>query len=185
MSLMKITPQITFRNLRHSDAIERDVLSRIDDLEKYDDKITSCRVVIESPHHHHHKGNLYHVRIDIRLPGTELVVNRDSDQDHAHEDVYVAIRDAFEAMERQLKKYINRRRQDVKHHEDEPFGTVTKIFSDKGYGFFETPDGREIYFHKNSLLDGDISNVEVGNRVQFVEEQGEKGPQASSLHVIR
>lgn len=182
---MKVAPQITFRNLAPSDAVEHDVLAKIEDLEKYYDKLTSCRVSIESPHHHHHKGQLYHVSIDLRLPGTELVVNRDSEKNHAHEDVYVAIRDAFESMERQLKKYIHRRRQEVKHHEAEPTGRVSKLFSESGYGFIETPDSREIYFHENSLISGNFANVKIGDSVQFVEEQGEKGPQASSVHVIR
>lgn len=121
---MEVTPQITFRNLPPSQAVEGDVKKKIADLEKYFDRITSCRVVIERPHKHHHKGNLYHVRIDLRLPGHELVVTTEAEKNHAHEDVYVAIRDAFEAMKRKLKKYVCKRRRDVKHHDEIPRGEI-------------------------------------------------------------
>jgi ribosome-associated translation inhibitor RaiA len=77
-------------------------------LEKYEDRITSCRVVIDSPHHHHHKGNLYRVSIDVKVPGQELVAAAGTGDDHAHEDVYIAIRDAFESMSRRLHDYCGR-----------------------------------------------------------------------------
>lgn len=181
---MKVPPQITFRNLPASEAVEQDILDKIDDLDKYHDKITSCRVVIESPHHHHHKGYLYQVRIDLRLPGIELVVNTESEKNHAHEDVYVAVRDAFDAMKRQLKKYIHKRRHDVKAHEGLPTGQISNLFNGDGYGFITALDGRNIYFHRNSVIDFDFNKLEVGQSVQFVEEMGEKGPQASTVHII-
>lgn len=85
-------------------------------LEELIGNITSCRVVIETPHHHQHKGNTYHVSIDLAVPNDELVVGRTGGGNHAHEDVYVAIRDAFDAMERQAKAMIARRRGAVKQH---------------------------------------------------------------------
>lgn len=103
---MQIPLQISFRDFDRSEAVEERVREKVAKLEQYYDRITSCRVVIEAPHRQHHKGKLYHVRIDVTLPGEEIVVARDSKDDHAHEDVYVAIRDSFEAMRRQLKKHI-------------------------------------------------------------------------------
>jgi ribosome-associated translation inhibitor RaiA len=77
----------------------------------------SCRVVIELHHRHHHQGNLYHVRVDLKVPDAEIVASREPAEHHAHEDVYVAIRDAFNAVRRRLEDYIRRRRGVVKAHE--------------------------------------------------------------------
>ena len=108
---MQIPVQITFRDISHSDAIESRIREKVQKLEKYHDRITSCRVVVEAPHRHRHKGMLYHVRVDLTLPGDEIVVARDPKADQAHEDVYVAIRDSFEAMRRQLKKQVRQTRE--------------------------------------------------------------------------
>lgn len=115
---MQIPLQITFRNMEHSDAVEAKIRERAAKLEKFSDHITSCRVTIELPHQHHHKGNLFGVKVDITLPGKEIIADRKPDQDHAHEDAYVAIRDAFDAAVRQLEDYVQRRRGKVKHHEN-------------------------------------------------------------------
>ena len=105
---MQIPLQITFHGMAHSDAIEQRVRDKAAKLERFHSRITSCRVVVEVPHRHHHKGKLFSVRIDLTVPGGELVVNRDSDSNHAHEDVYVAIRDAFDAATRQLEDYTRK-----------------------------------------------------------------------------
>lgn len=112
--------QITFRGMDHSDAIETRLRAKVGGLERFARGITSCRVTVEVPHHHHHKGALYSVRIDLRLPKGEIVVNRENHHDHAHEDVYVAIRDAFDAAGRQLEDYVRRQRGDVKSHDVPP-----------------------------------------------------------------
>ncbi|HYD49530.1 MAG TPA: HPF/RaiA family ribosome-associated protein [Terriglobales bacterium] len=104
------TVQITFRGIDSSAAIEAKVRERAAKLERLYPRITSCRVAVEAPHGHHHKGKIFHVRIDLTVPQHELVVSRDPAQNHAHEDVYVAIRDAFEAAERQLED-LNKRQQ--------------------------------------------------------------------------
>lgn len=114
---MRLLPQITFRNMPSSNAIEGHILEKIDKLNLFYDRIMGCRVVVEAPHRRHHKGKLYHVRVDMSVPGGELVVNREPSKDGAHEDVYVAIRDAFVAAERQLKDYVHRQRGEVKAHE--------------------------------------------------------------------
>lgn len=106
--------QITFRNIDHSDAIENAIRSKTEKLEALFDDITSCHVVIESPHKHHHKGRHYQVKLNIAVPGKELVVKRAPDKHNAHEDPYVAIRDAFDAARRQLKEYVDKmKRHDV------------------------------------------------------------------------
>jgi ribosomal subunit interface protein len=113
---MQIPLQVTFRNIDHSDFIEAAVKEKMEKLEHFADSITGCKVIIEAPHKHHQKGVLYRVKIDITVPGKEIVVNHHSDDHHAHEDVYVAIRDAFNAAKRQLEDFVRQRRGDVKTH---------------------------------------------------------------------
>lgn len=105
--------QITFRALPKSDAIEATVREKALKLEALYDKISHCRVMIESPHRHHHKGKQYHVRIDLSVPGQELVVNHDPGRYESHEDAYVAVRDAFLVAGRQLREYT---RKQNRHH---------------------------------------------------------------------
>jgi ribosomal subunit interface protein len=113
---MQVPLQITFRHMEPSNAVEARIRERCHKLEQFAEHVTSCRVTIEAPHKHHHKGSLYQVTIDITLPGEELVASRHSDILHAHEDVYVAIRDAFDAARRQLEDYVRRQRADIKLH---------------------------------------------------------------------
>ena len=190
---MKIPLQITFRNIPPSESIENNVRDKMAKLDSLYDGIMSCRVIVESPHRHHHKGKAYVVRINMTVPGGELVVNHEPnrlvEETHepskhaAHEDAYVAIRDAFNAAARKLQDYVRRRRGKIKIHEGTPLARVTKIFPMEDYGFLQTSDGREIYFHKNSVLLPGFDRLEVGAEVYYAEELGEKGPQASTVRV--
>jgi ribosomal subunit interface protein len=111
---MRLPPQIVWQNLSPSDAIEAKIRQHIAKLEKFFDRLITCRVVIEVPHRHHHQGNIYHVQINLTVPGSELVVNRQPPQQQAHEDLAVAIRDAFESAQRQLKDYAQQQRGEIK-----------------------------------------------------------------------
>lgn len=113
---MIIPVQITWRGLPQSDALEEDIRAKAAKLARFADKIISCRVLVESSYRRHHQGNLYHIRIDMEVPDSRIIVTRAPDQDHAHEDIYVAVRDAFDAARRQLQDYVNRRRGKVKLH---------------------------------------------------------------------
>jgi ribosome-associated translation inhibitor RaiA len=93
-----------------SEAVEAAVREKAAKLDEFCDDIMSCRVMVESPHRHHHTGKLYHLRIDLTVPGDEIVIKRDPSEDATHEDVYVVIRDAFDAAKRQLEDYVRRRR---------------------------------------------------------------------------
>ena len=124
------------------------------------------------------------MRIDITLPGGEVVVNREPPQHAAYKDVRVAIRDAFDAAVRQLEDFVRKQRVDVKRHEPTPHARVVHVFPHQDYGFLRTPDGREVYFHRNSVVDADFDNLNLGDEVTFVEEQGEKGPQASTVKLV-
>lgn len=180
---MKLPLQITFRNMEPSAAMEQNIRERAEKLDLFYDQIMSCRVMVEAQHKHHHQGNTYHARIDLKVPGEEIAVSRDPGKDHAHEDVYVAIRDAFDAARRQLEDYGRRQRVQVKAHETRPHGRIARLNPQENYGMIETEDGREIYFHRNSVVNLDFDKLEIGQRVHFDEEMGDLGPQASTVMV--
>ena len=119
--------QITFRGMEPSPAVETRVREMVQRLDRHQDRITSCRVVIEARHRRHYKGKLYTVAVDVTYPGGEVVANRGKRFDHAHEDVYVAIRDAFNAVRRKLKDDTRIRRGNTKTHADPFLGTVVKL----------------------------------------------------------
>ena len=181
---MQLPLQVTFRDMPRSDAVEAKIQERVDKLDKFYDRIMSCRVVIEAPHTHHHQGKRYHVRIDLTVPHGELVVSKDQHADRTHEDVYVAVRDAFDAAQRQLKNYVRKQRHDIKTHDAPPRGTVTEVFPHMDYGLIHTREGREVYFHRNSVLNGGFDHLELGTSVRFAEEMGEEGPQASTVQLV-
>ncbi len=116
-SIMQVPLEITFRGIPHSDAVETRIREKADKLEQFCDHIISCRVAVEAEHHHQHQGNLYHVRIDLAVPNKHLVVSREHHDKQAHEDVYVALRDAFDAIKRQLEEYVRIQRGEVKNHQ--------------------------------------------------------------------
>jgi len=176
---MELPVQVTLRDISPSEAVEGYIRERAAKLDAFYDRIMSCRVAVEAPVRHHRKGGPFKVRIDLTVPGDELVVNRQAD-----EDIYVAIREAFDAMRRRLEDYVRRQRGSVKAHEAPPQARVSKLFPEEGYGFLETPDCTEIYFHRNSVLGAGFDRLEIGTEVRFVEEQGEKGPQASTVTVL-
>jgi ribosomal subunit interface protein len=123
---MQLPLQITFRDFPSSEAVEARIRARVEKLERMFDSITACRVVVEAPHQHHHKGRIYSVSVDVTVPEDEIVVGRHGGANHAHEDVYVAIRDAFDALSRRLQERVDRARGDVKQH------TLPRVPADTG-----------------------------------------------------
>ncbi len=181
---MELPLQITFRNVPPSPAIEANIREKMARLDRFSEHIMACRVVVEAPHRRHHQGTLYHVRIDLSVRGGELVVSREPAAHHAYEDVYVAVRDAFDAAARQLEDYVRRQRGDTKQHEAPPHGRIVRLVADEDHGFIATPDGREVYFHRNCVLGDGFDKLEVGDAVRFIEEPGEKGPQATTVRAV-
>lgn len=181
---MAVPLEIVFHNCDRSAAVEDAVRERVAKIERLAPRITSCRVTIEAPHKNHQQGNLFTVRVDLRYPGGEALVSRSPDAHHAHEDVYVALRDAFNAARRQLQEHRRIRRGDVKPHEPPPHGRITNLDPERNCGRIGTPDGRDVYFHRNSVLNASFDRLELGTEVRFSEELGDQGPQASSVHVV-
>lgn len=175
---MKVPLEISSRNTDLSTAMEDLIREKAQKLDHFYDGIISCRVRVDVPHRSKHSGVLYDVRVDMTVPGAELVVRREPD-----EDLHVAIVSAFDVAERRLKEYADKQRGEVKIHEEKPLGRVSRVFPADGYGFLTSPSGQEIYFHENALLDVDLADLKVGTLVSFVEHEGDKGPQASSVAV--
>lgn len=175
---MKIPLQITTRDIPHSGAIEQMIREKATKLELFCDRLMSCHVVVESPQRHRHQGKLYNVRIDMAVPGTVMAVNREENL-----DIYVAVRDAFNAARRQLKSYMHRYRGEVKVHVQAQRAHIAKIFPAQGYGFLATPDRREIYFHRNSNMNPGFEQPDSGVEVHYEEERGNEGPSADKVSI--
>jgi ribosomal subunit interface protein len=180
---MQVPLQITFRHMDSSDAVAARIRERTAELERVFDRITSCRVVVECRHPRHQQGNLFRVRVDLKVPGRELVVGRDPAAHQAHEDVYVAIRDTFDATRRLLEDHVRERRGDVKVHAVPDHGRIARILPEQNCGFIASADGNEIYFHRNSVTNGGFDKLTVGDEVRFVAQHSESaaGPQASTV----
>lgn len=184
---MQIPLRITFRDMPPSPAVEARVRDCGAALEHLHPLITSCHVVVEAHHRHQHQGGLYHVTVHLVVPEGEIVVTRDPAEHHAHEDVYVAVRDAFDAAARRLQDHLRRSRGVVKHHEPTAYGTIERIFPENDYGFIcSADDGQEIYFHRNSVVDGKFDLLQPSMEVRFAlhEGEGEQGAQASTVTVV-
>jgi len=172
---MKVPAQIVFHGLERSDALEAAVRDKVAHLEHLSGDIVSCRVV-DLEQKHKHQGRPFGVRIDLTVPGCELVVDRVQ-----HEDVYVALRDAFDAMMRQLQDAVRQRRGDEKQHPRELHGEVVRLDAEGGFGFIRTPDGQEYYFSRDNVAGGHFARAEVGTAVQFVAEPAGEGLQAKRV----
>lgn len=177
--------QITFRDIPSTPALIGHVERRSEKLSTFFERIVGCHVVLEAPHRHSKQGKKYHVRVDMFVPEKELVVSRNPEA--ATEDLHAAIDKAFDDAERVLEDYAQQLKPDTKKMRlKPPQGHVAKIFHDRGYGFIETMgDGHEVYFHRNSVINEKFDKLTVGTRVRFAEEDGDKGPQASSVYVVR
>ena len=184
---MQIPPEITYRNVEKTEAIDSLIREKIEKLEKFCDHITGCRIAIEKAHDRPSSGSPYRVRIDLTIPpGHEIAVDRNPSEGDQYEELPSVIRSAFEAANRQVIELNEKQHDQVKHHPQQEMGAiVTKLFKEQGYGFIKTLDtGREIYFHQNSVIHGDFDRIEVGTGVQFAETLGQMGPQASTVHII-
>jgi ribosomal subunit interface protein len=183
---MQIPLHMAFEGgLEPSPAMQARIEREARKLERFSDRITACRVTVTGRSGNRRKGDLYQVRVQLVVPGrAEIVVDRNPPEDHAHEDVYVAIRDAFSAARRQLQDHERRFDGKVKAHVAPPHGKIDRLFPDEGYGFIAASDGREIYFHRNAVVSGDFKRLKPGAEVRFAEAEGDKGPQASTVHLV-
>jgi cold shock CspA family protein len=183
---MNVPLEISYRDIERSETIDQAVNGEVDHLEEVNDHISSCRVSIEKPQSHIRSGSPFRVRIDVTVPpGHEIVAKREPGQGEMHEELTTVILDAFDRARRQLQE-LNERQGDAGKRDRKPQvnGIVDKLFRDAGYGFLKSLDGRDVYFHRNSVLNKDFDRLAEGTGVYYVEEMGDKGLQASSLRIV-
>lgn len=182
---MQVPLRIELQGMAERPDIHDAVQARAAELEQRFGRVTACHVVVRAPSEHHQTGGLYHVSIRLALPnGREVNVGRTAPADERHADLAFAINDAFNRARRRLQDYARRIQGQVKQHEHQPIGSVTRLDGSGEFGFLESTDGREIYFHRNSVLHDAFSRLAIGSRVAFAEEMGEKGPQASTVRLL-
>jgi cold shock CspA family protein len=172
--------QVDFKGFKPNEMQRTAVRERVKLIEEQFDQIRSGHVIIAGPSGHHQTGGLYEITIRLTLPtGKEVDVSRTPHLDERHSDFHFALNDAFKRARRQLQDQVRHLQGEVKTHVAPASGKVTKLF--EGHGFLESKDGLEIYFHKNSVLNNSFSKLKIGSQVTFSEEQGENGPQASTV----
>lgn len=187
---MQFPPEIAFRGFEPDEWLKDAIHKEIDKLDDHFGRVVGCRVMVELPHRRREEGNPYHVRIELSVPGRNLVVSRSPKaRERERETQMTAVDEAFSAMTRRLEDYVRELRGDVKQKHEIAHGRVWRLFPGSApgerYGFIRTPDGTDVYFHENSLLDADYDQVELGTEVRFHEEQGREGPQASTVRVLQ
>jgi ribosomal subunit interface protein len=155
---------VTLRDVENTEAIDASIKKRAEKLHQYYDRITFCKVAVAALQKNQHQGKLFQVNIELNVPGKMMVANRHS---HRNEDLYVAIRDSFNAIKRQLEEHIHKLREDNKTPHTLPLnGTIVRLFD--YYGFIEDMDGNEYYFHEDNVLQPEFSHLIVGNSVKFL-----------------
>lgn len=182
---MQTPVEIDYQGMRARSELQASIEQHVAELEQRFGRVTACRVVVKAPGGHHLTGGLFEVNIRLALPnGREVNVDRTAQADERHADLTFAIADAFKRARRQLQDQARRLRGQVKQHDSQPIGMVKTIDASGEFGFLEAADGHEVYFHRNSVLDGAFTRLTAGTHVTFAEEMGEKGPQASTVKLL-
>jgi ribosomal subunit interface protein len=183
---MQLTPEIIFNGIDRSRWVETYVAERLQHLERFAQDITRCHVTLTREQSSQRKGNRYSVMVEVRVPRQhDLAVKKHKQIHDMQTQLPAVINEAFGAIETQLKRTVAKRRHEEKTHNGQPHGMVEKLFKAGGYGFIRAlDDDRQFYFHGNSVLHDDFARLTVGTEVRFAAEQGEDGPQASSVQVV-
>lgn len=180
---MQVAPQLSFKNFEPNARVRARIEKELAHLEKVHSRLTSCKVLIEGPAGQHRTGNLARVRLYLAVPGgQDIAVSNVRDDNHAHEDVMVAIRDAFRAAERQLKKTRPDPRVEAAMAPTRLSGRIARFLEGGMDGFIEGEDGLDYYFHAREATETAFADLIVGDRVTFRPEDGEKGPMARAVH---
>ena len=176
--------ELAFHNLDHSDWAEEEIRKRVDKLASRYDRLIAVRVRVELDSRQHRTGNVFSVHIEMSVPGRDLVVSQEphrAKEKYREPTLRTAIRDAFQAAERQLMDFKRQAAGEVKPHDVEMHGQVSQMFPDEDHGFLLTNTGSQLYFHRNSILDGDFDALKPGDIVHYVETVGDTGPIASKV----
>lgn len=182
---MQTPVEVEFQEMVVSPAAQELIEGHVKKLEQRYGRITACRIVVKGPGNRHQTGGQYDINIRLALPdGREVHIGRTPKADERHSDLPFAINDAFKRARRQLQDNARRMEGMIKSHEGQPIGTVVRLDPGGEFGFLQSNDGEEIYFHRNSILGAKLSQLDVGSRVMFSQEVGEKGPQATTVKLL-
>ncbi len=182
---METPLQIDFQGMDADLKIRAAIAKHVAQLEQRFGRVTAGRVVVKSPGGHHRTGGLYEINVRLALPeGREVNIDHTPQNDERYSDIDFALNDVFKRARRQLQDQVRKLQGQVKQHDGPPIGTVSELDPLGEFGFIATGDGREIYFHRNSVLKGEFPHLKVGSRVTFAEEMGDKGPQASTVKLM-
>lgn len=183
---METDPQIVFEHMDASEPLRQRVLQELAALEQIFDRIISARVSLSAPPREHRKGYLYRTNIHLVLPdGREVAVSHNPQSGRAEQDLYTSVQDAFEVARRQLQDEVRLMEGKVKTHVGgvEQIGQVIRIFPEDGYGFIVTPSGHEVFFSRKKVKHKGFGEMQIGTRVYFEEEMGDKGPLATTVRI--
>ena len=183
---MKTPLEISFHNLMSSPAIEDEIERRVAKLEKLYPRMIACRVSVEKPHRQHRTGSPFEIHIEMSVPGKTIAVTREPNRAARRVQkptIRTSISEAFRTAESRLKEFKALRRGAVKSHAVMLPGTIRRVDRSNGSGFLTTNDGKEMYFHRNSLLSGDFEKLKRGDTVQYTEAMGDTGPTANKVWV--
>ncbi|TVR52135.1 MAG: HPF/RaiA family ribosome-associated protein [Gemmatimonadales bacterium] len=181
---MQVPPEIAFRGLEPTDSLKVLILEGIEKLEKVYPNLISCRTVVTDDTPSRHSGHTYRVRLEVGIPKHNVIVDKRDPESIEHKDVTQAIREAFSIARKRLLEIKERQSGDVKTHDLPPHGRITRLLIDDTgvrYGFLESREGRQVYFHEEALVDLDYDDLEVGDEVRYAAAEGDEGPQASTL----
>lgn len=183
---MRVPLELTFRDMEKTEELETLIREKVARLDRFANNLISCRIAVECPKKSLQNGNPYRVRIDLRVPpNQEIVIRREPGEGDRHDPLQVVLKELFHIAEHKLSQLTARERGDVKvHPAQETQAYVVRLFREAGYGFIKGSDGFDYYFHRNSVLNGDFDRLEIGTGVRFAAEEGEKGPQASSVQIV-
>jgi cold shock CspA family protein/ribosome-associated translation inhibitor RaiA len=178
---------IAFHNTSPSEAVQAEIRRHVEKLEKRFSNLIACRVSVEALHKQHRTGNLFEVHIVLSIPGRDLAVSREphhAKDRFANADVFTSVREAFRAAERQLQSYKPGPMPDPTAPSGSALlGQVAQILPDEDHGFILNNVGSQVYFHRDSLTNGNFEALKPGDAVHYVEEAGDVGPVATKVRV--
>ena len=175
--------EIVFHNMPPSSEIERLVREKVAKLHKFYPRLVGCRVAVELPHKAHKTGNVPKVRVEIQVPGRTLVVRQErrARQRDTATSARSSVRDAFDAATEKLRDFKRKQAHEVKAHPAPLQARISSLFVERDYGFITTAEGKELYFHRNSVMDGPFDALKLGDTVHFVPADGDTGPTAAKV----
>lgn len=184
-TFMETPVEIDYQGMVATGDLRDAITRRLQQFEERFGRITAGRVALKTPSGHHHTGGLFEINIHLALPdGSEVNVGHTRQDDRRYADLHFALNHNLQASAPPAAGQGAKAGGTVKSHWGQSVGIVRQLDPLGEFGFIETSEGREIYFHRNSVLNGDFSRLTVNARVSYAEEEGDKGPQASTVRLL-